>query len=127
MPGILTIRGFFAKSNSFLLGRFDGQIGPISPFFPGADGISRSGEAAQTQGNVAVRGTVTTLAIGYNFFVRCDPDFAVHRRQLGVGFELALRVEVIGPFDMNRAGYRAATSSTHVSAEILAFRASVHN
>ena len=72
-------------------------------------------------------GAVTTLAVRDHFLVRCDPDFAVHRRQFGVGFELAVRVEVIGPFDMNRAGYRAATSGAHVSAEILAFAASVQN
>ena len=64
-----------------------------------------------------MRGPVASLAVRDNFFVRRYASPAVHGFQLGVRFEFAAGVQVIGPFDMNRARNGSAPGRSNLPAD----------
>src|SRR5262249_60130877 len=78
-------------------------------------------------GEVARGGGVTALGVGEIFFFRRDAGFSIHRAEFRVGLELATGIKVVGPFDVNRAGYSPAASGSHLRAVVFAFAARVQD
>src|SRR5689334_19619600 len=62
-----------------------------------------------------------------NFFVGRDFMPGIHLRQLVSGFEEALRVEIVRPFEMNCSGNGATSLRTYKLARVLGIASCIDN
>ena len=83
--------------------------------------------AEQAQRQIRVRGAVAALAVRHDLAVRRHAGLLVHRAQLGGRLERAVGPEVARPFEVHRAGNRAAARRAHGRAAVLAVAARVED
>src|SRR5690554_1816657 len=104
---------------------FNREIDAIAPFLPRPDVVADARIAEKPQGEIGVRGTIAALAVGHDLSIGRDPCGLVHRPELLDWLERAVRTEIPGPFDVNRAGNRAAAGGAHRCSAVLAVAARV--
>src|SRR6185436_282497 len=76
---------------------------------------------------ISMGGAVTAVTVRNDLFIRFDAASIVHAAQLVGSFEEAFVIEVVGPFQMDGAGYRAPSRRSDKLAGVFAVRPSVDN
>ena len=74
-----------------------------------------------------MRGSVSSLAVRNNLFVRADAEFFIHRLELCGGLESAVFVQVPRPFEMHGTGNSPASRRPNVPPHVLILAAGIED